>query len=69
MAPKYRTTRSTRVIYQNPWTKAQAVPDTSEFLEVETLPFDQVLQMAPGSEIRDSTTVIAVLLVDRLRQE
>lgn len=41
--------------------QAQAVPDDTEFLEVATFPFAQVLQMVLDSEIRDSMTVIAVL--------
>lgn len=47
--------------------QAQAVPDETEFLEVTTFPFDQVLQMVLNSEIRDSMTVTAVLLAARLR--
>jgi ADP-ribose pyrophosphatase len=43
------------------------VPDETEFLEVDILPFDRVLQMVIDSEIRDSMTVIAVLLAARLR--
>jgi len=46
-------------------TQVQAVPDETEFLEIETFPFDQVLQMVLKSEIRDSMTVIAVLLAAR----
>jgi hypothetical protein len=37
-------------------------------LEVAVFPFQQVLQMVLESEIRDSMTVIAVLLADRLRR-
>lgn len=43
-------------------TQTQAVPDETEFLEVAIFPFDQVYQMVVDSEIRDSMTVIAVLL-------
>jgi len=46
-------------------TQVQAIPDETEFLEVETFPFEQVLQMVTQSEIRDSMTVIAVLLAAR----
>jgi ADP-ribose pyrophosphatase len=49
--------------------RVQAVPDETEFLEVAIFPFDQVLQMVLESEIRDSMTVIAVLLADRLRRK
>jgi ADP-ribose pyrophosphatase len=50
-------------------TKVQAIPDETEFLEVADFAFQQVLQMVLDSEIRDSMTVIAVLLADRLRKE
>jgi ADP-ribose pyrophosphatase len=42
--------------------KMAAAPDETEFLEVGILKFDAVLQMVRDSEIRDSMTVIAVLL-------
>lgn len=42
-------------------TQLQAMPDETEFLEVETFKFNQVLQMVIDNEIRDSMTVIAVL--------
>ena len=42
-------------------TQIQAIPDETEFLEIETFPFDQALQMVLKSEIRDSMTVLAVL--------
>lgn len=45
--------------------RVQAVPDETEFLEVAIFPFDRVLQMVVESEIRDSMTVIAVLLAAR----
>ena len=48
---------------------AQAVPDDTEFLEVATFPFDQVLQMVLNTEIRDSMTVTAVLLAARQRSQ
>ena len=46
----------------------EALPDETEFLEVACFPFDRVLQMVVDSDIRDSMTVIAVLLADRLRR-
>jgi 8-oxo-dGTP pyrophosphatase MutT (NUDIX family) len=46
----------------------QSVPDETEFLEVAEFPFRQVLEMVLDCEIRDSMTVIAVLLADRLRR-
>lgn len=48
-------------------TPAQAVPDDTEFLEIAVLPFDDVLQMALTSEIRDSMSVIAIMHAARLR--
>ncbi len=42
-------------------TRVQALPDETEFLEIEVLPFDSVLQMVLDSEIRDSMTIVAVL--------
>ena len=47
-------------------TRVQAISDETEFLEVAVLPFEQVLRMVVDSEIRDSMTVIAVLLAARL---
>lgn len=47
--------------------KVQAVPDETEFLEVAVFSFKQVLQMVIESEIRDSMTVIAVLLAAQLQ--
>jgi ADP-ribose pyrophosphatase len=47
--------------------QVEGVPDETEFLEVRVFPFSQVLEMVLQSEIRDSMTVIAVLLADRLR--
>ncbi len=49
-------------------TDVQAVPDETEFLEVAVHPFSDVLEMVLDSQIRDSMTVIAVLLADRLRR-
>jgi ADP-ribose pyrophosphatase len=42
-------------------TQVQALPDETEFLEIETFPFERVLQMVLESEIRDSMTVLAIL--------
>jgi len=39
----------------------QDIPDNTEFFEIETFPFDRVLQMVMNSEIRDSMSVIAIL--------
>jgi ADP-ribose pyrophosphatase len=50
-------------------TKIEAVPDETEFLEVAVFPFDEVLHMVIESEIRDSMTVIAVLLAARLQNK
>lgn len=47
--------------------KMSAPPDDTEFLEVGILKFDDVLRMVLDSEIRDSMTVIAVLIAARLR--
>ena len=47
-------------------TQLQAMPDETEFLEIEIFPFDQVLQMVLKSEIRDSMTVLSVLYAARL---
>jgi ADP-ribose pyrophosphatase len=46
---------------------AQALPDETEFLQVQVFPFDEVLQMVIRSEIRDSMSVIAILHAARLR--
>jgi ADP-ribose pyrophosphatase len=48
-------------------TQSHAVPDETEFLEVRTFPFEQALHMVLDGEIRDSMTVIAVLLAARQR--
>jgi ADP-ribose pyrophosphatase len=50
-------------------TQVQAVPDETEFLEVAIFPFQQVLEMVIESEIRDSMTVIAVLLAAQLQNK
>jgi ADP-ribose pyrophosphatase len=42
-------------------TRVQAVPDETEFLEIETFEFERVLQMTLAGEIRDSMTILAVL--------
>lgn len=49
-------------------TQVKAIPDETEFLEIDSFPFDQVLQMVIDSEIRDGMTVIAVLHAARLRK-
>jgi len=49
-------------------TRVQSIPDETEFLEVAEFPFQQVLQMVLDCEIRDSMTIIAVLLADRMRR-
>jgi ADP-ribose pyrophosphatase len=46
-------------------TQIQAMPDETEFLEIETFEFAQALQMVLSSEIRDSMTILAVLLAAR----
>jgi ADP-ribose pyrophosphatase len=46
-----------------------AMPDDTEFFEHTVMPFDKVLQLVIGSEIRDSMTVIAVLHAARLRAQ
>jgi ADP-ribose pyrophosphatase len=43
------------------------IPDDTEFLEVDVFSFDQVMQMVLTSEIRDSMTVIAILLAAQQR--
>jgi ADP-ribose pyrophosphatase len=43
------------------------MPDETEFLEVEVMPFERVLEMVLRSEIRDAMTVIAVLYAARQR--
>ncbi len=42
-------------------TRHKLPEDDTEFLEIATFPFDEVLHMVRTSEIRDSMTVIAVL--------
>jgi hypothetical protein len=49
-------------------TQIEATPDETEFLEVATFPFAQVLQMVIDSEIRDSMSVITILHAARLRE-
>jgi ADP-ribose pyrophosphatase len=49
-------------------TRVHAVPDETEFLEIGIFPFEKVLQMVLDSEIRDSMTVIAVLLAESARK-
>jgi len=47
--------------------QVQALPDETEFLEIEIFAFERVLQMALESEIRDSMTILAVLCAARQR--
>jgi ADP-ribose pyrophosphatase len=49
----------------NDLTQIQVMPDETEFLEIEIIPFEQVLQMVLQSEIRDSMTIVAVLYAAR----
>ena len=39
----------------------QLPPDPTEFIEVQTFPFDEVLRMVERDEIKDSMTIVAVL--------
>jgi ADP-ribose pyrophosphatase len=50
-------------------TPAQAPPDDTEFIEVATLPFADVLQMVITGEIRDAMTIIAVLFAAQMRND
>ena len=43
----------------------QGVPDETEFLEIDVFPFRSIIQMVLESEIRDSMTILAVLLAAR----
>ncbi len=45
-----------------------AQPDETEFIEVQAVPFDEVLGMVERSEITDAMTVIAVLHAARRRR-
>ena len=45
--------------------KASAVPDETEFLEIGIIPFLEALQMVLSGEIRDSMSVIAILIAAR----
>jgi ADP-ribose pyrophosphatase len=47
-------------------TQAGAVPDETEFLEIQAFPFESVLGMALDGEIRDSMTILAVLHTARV---
>jgi len=42
-------------------THVHELPDQTEFFEIDTFSFDQVLQMVIDSDIRDSMSVIAIL--------
>ena len=43
----------------------QGVPDETEFLEIGVFPLRSIIQMVLDSEIRDSMTILAVLLAAR----
>jgi ADP-ribose pyrophosphatase len=43
-------------------------PDPTEFIEVQTFPFDEVVRMVERGEIMDSMTVVAVLHAARRRR-
>ena len=43
------------------------LPDDTEFIEPQVLPFATVLRMVMGGEVLDSMTIIAVLHIARLR--
>ena len=43
----------------------QGVPDETEFLEIGVFPLRWIIQMVLDSEIRDSMTILAVLLAAR----
>ena len=47
--------------------KLELDPDETEFIEVQSFPFDRVLQMVQSGEILDSMTIIAVLHAARQR--
>jgi ADP-ribose pyrophosphatase len=49
--------------------RVQAIPDETEFFEIEVFPFAQALQMVVESEIRDSMSVITLLHAARLREQ
>ena len=45
-----------------------AVPDATEIIAVEAMPWSRVLQMVLEGDIEDAMTVVAVLRADRLRR-
>ncbi|MBW1981482.1 MAG: NUDIX hydrolase [Deltaproteobacteria bacterium] len=47
---------------------AEARPDETEFLQRRIFPFEEALQMALHGEIRDSMTLLALMLASRRRQ-
>jgi ADP-ribose pyrophosphatase len=49
--------------------RLEATPDDTEFLQVGVLPFAEVLHLVQTSEIRDSMTVIAVLLAAQVANQ
>ena len=46
---------------------ARVTPDDTEFIEVRTFPFDDVLRMVVEDEIKDAMTIVAVLHAARRR--
>lgn len=46
-------------------TQVRALPDETEFLEIEVFPFSSIIEMVLESEIRDSMTILAVLFAAR----
>jgi ADP-ribose diphosphatase len=46
----------------------QRPPDPTEFIEVRTFPFDEVVRMVERDEIKDSMTIVAVLHAARRRR-
>ncbi len=49
--------------------RVDALPDETEFLQVDVFPFERVLEMVLASEIRDSMTVIAVVVAALERKQ
>ena len=49
-------------------TPAAHEPDATEFIDVRTFAFEEVVRMVEGSEIRDAMTVVAVLHEARRRR-
>ena len=49
--------------------RSETAPDETEFIDVQTFPFDTVLRMVIDGEIVDSMTITAVLLAARRRED